>query len=167
MRKQAIQRRGLPFILFALALLNGCLVHTHIVKRATMPSVVMTATADQLVKAVNDRCKEIHSLSTVVNFQLTEGGPRKGRQRTYTSFSGYILERKPGSLRVAGNPRWSCRLLIWLPTASLLSCGFLAATKYLRAPTQSRKSHPIHWRIFDRVFLLIRCWLAAYRPMTW
>jgi len=101
-QQQAIQRRRLPLILLALSLLNGCLVHTRIVKRAKMPSVVMTATADQLVKAVNDRCQEIHSLSTTVDFQLTEGGPRKGKERTYTSFSGYILQRKPGSLRVAG-----------------------------------------------------------------
>jgi hypothetical protein len=36
-----------------------------------MPSVVMTATADQLVKVINDRCNEIHSLSTTVDFQLT------------------------------------------------------------------------------------------------
>jgi outer membrane lipoprotein-sorting protein len=102
MRKQAIQRRGLSLILLALPLLNGCLVHTRIVKQAKMPSVVLSASADQLVKAVNDRCNEIHSLSTTVNFQLTEGGPRKGKERTYTSFSGYILQRKPGSLRVAG-----------------------------------------------------------------
>jgi hypothetical protein len=102
MRKQAIQTWRLPLILLALPLLNGCLVHTRIVKRAKMPSVVMTATADQLVKVVNDRCKEIHSLSTTVDFQLTEGGPRKGKEQTYISFSGYILQRKPGSLRVAG-----------------------------------------------------------------
>jgi hypothetical protein len=42
MRKQAIQRRRLPLILLALPLLNGCLVHTRIVKRAKMPSVVMS-----------------------------------------------------------------------------------------------------------------------------
>ncbi len=146
MRKQAIQRRGLPFILFALALLNGCLVHTHIVKRATMPSVVMTATADQLVKAVNDRCKEIHSLSTVVNFQLTEGGPRKGRQRTYTSFSGYILERKPGSLRVAGNlvvlPAFDMAtdgesFKLWIPSRNKVFEGSNAVTKESSNPLEN------------------------------
>ena len=67
-----------------------------------MPAVVMTATAGQLVKVVNDRCNEIHSLSAIVEFQLTEGGPRKGKEQTFTSFSGYILQRKPGALRVAG-----------------------------------------------------------------
>jgi hypothetical protein len=102
MRKRAIQGRSGALILLALPLLNGCLVHTRTIKRAKMPSAVMTASADQLVKVINDRCNEIHSLSTTVDFQLTEGGPRKGKEQTYTSFSGYILQRKPGSLRVAG-----------------------------------------------------------------
>ena len=62
-------------MLFLSPFLNGCLVHTRTVKRATMPSAVMTATADQLVKVINDRCNEIHSLSTTVDFQLTRGGP--------------------------------------------------------------------------------------------
>jgi hypothetical protein len=56
-------------------------------RHAKMPSVVMTATADQLVKVINDRCKKIHSLSSTVNFQLTEGGPRKAKEQNYTSFS--------------------------------------------------------------------------------
>ena len=67
-----------------------------------MPSVVMTATADDLVKAINDRCQAIHSLSATVVFQATVGGPRKGKEKTYTSFDGYILLRKPESLRVIG-----------------------------------------------------------------
>lgn len=137
MRKQAIQRRRLPLILLALSLLNGCLVHTRIVKRAKMPSVVLSATADQLVKAVNDRCNEIHSLSTTVNFQLTEGGPRKGKERTYTSFSGYILQRKPGSLRVAGYlvlPAFDMAtdgesFKLWIPSRNKVFEGSNAVTK--------------------------------------
>jgi hypothetical protein len=102
MMRQRTIKSGTSLMLLTLPLLSGCLVHTRIVKRATMPSVVMTATAGQLVKVINERCNEIHSLSTMVGFQLTEGGPRKGKEQTYTSFSGYILQRKPGSLRVAG-----------------------------------------------------------------
>lgn len=137
MRKQAIQRRRLPLILLALPLLNGCLVHTRIVKQAKMPSVVLSASADQLVKAVNDRCNEIHSLSTTVNFQLTEGGPRKGKERTYTSFSGYILQRKPGSLRVAGYlvlPAFDMAtdgesFKLWIPSRNKVFEGSNAVTK--------------------------------------
>jgi outer membrane lipoprotein-sorting protein len=94
--------RATPLLLVMLPLLNGCLVHTRVVKQARMPSVVMTATAADLIKAVNDHCQDIHSLSATVEFQATEGGPRKGREKTYTSFSGYILLRKPESLRVIG-----------------------------------------------------------------
>jgi hypothetical protein len=148
MREQAIQCRRLALVLLALPLLNGCLVHTRIVKRVKMPSVVMTATADQLVKVINDRCKEIHSLSTTVDFQLTEGGPRKGKEQTYTSFSGYILQRRPGSLRVAGY--WPVVPLpafdlatngesfkLWIPTRNKVFEGSNAVTKESSNPLEN------------------------------
>jgi outer membrane lipoprotein-sorting protein len=90
----------LPALLL-LPLLNGCLVHTRIVKQEVTPANVMTSTADELVKAVNDKCNDVHSLSATVELQATVGGPRKGKEETYT-FSGYILLRKPESLRVIG-----------------------------------------------------------------
>jgi outer membrane lipoprotein-sorting protein len=127
--------------------MNGSLVHTRIAKRATMPSVVMSATADQLVKAVNDRCEEIHSLSTTVNFHLTEGGPRKGKERT-ASFSGYILERKPGSLRVAGylpvvlSPAFDMAsdgdsFKLWIPSRNKVLEGSNAVTKESSNPLEN------------------------------
>lgn len=85
-----------------LPLMDGCLVHTHRIKQAKMPSVVVTATADDLVKDINDQCQQIHSLSATVVFQATVGGPNNGKEKTYTSFNGYILLRKPESLRVIG-----------------------------------------------------------------
>src|SRR5271163_341481 len=89
-------------LLLLLPLLSGCFVHTRTIKQAKMPSVVMTATAAELVQAVNRQCQAINSLSATVEFQATEGGPRKGKEKTYISFSGYILLRKPESLRVIG-----------------------------------------------------------------
>jgi outer membrane lipoprotein-sorting protein len=144
MRKQALKRR-LSFMLL-LPLLNGCLVHTRTVKRAKMPSVVMTATADQLVNVINDRCKEIHSLTSTVNFQLTEGGPRKGKEQTYTSFSGYILQRKPGSLRVAGYllglPAFDMAtsgesFKLWIPSRNKVFEGTNAVTKESSNPMEN------------------------------
>jgi outer membrane lipoprotein-sorting protein len=96
------KRRSSALLLLLLPLINGCLVHTRTLKKVKMPTVVMTATADDLVKSINDQCQTIQSLSATVEFQATEGGPRKGRQKTYTSFNGYILLRKPESLRVIG-----------------------------------------------------------------
>lgn len=89
-------------LLLLLPLLSGCFVHTKTVKQAKMPGVVLTATADELVQDVNKQCQTINSLSATVEFQATEGGPRKGREKTYTSFSGYILLRKPEAVRVIG-----------------------------------------------------------------
>jgi outer membrane lipoprotein-sorting protein len=89
-------------LLLLLPALTGCLVHTRTVKQAKMPSVIQSATADELVQAVNKQCQAINSLSATVEFQATEGGPRKGKEKTYTSFNGYILLRKPEAIRVIG-----------------------------------------------------------------
>ncbi|HEX5236352.1 MAG TPA: hypothetical protein VFW25_13600 [Silvibacterium sp.] len=91
-----------PLLLLLLPLMNGCLVRTRRIKQAKMPSVVMTATADELVNAINTRCQAIQSLSATVVFKATVGGPSHGKEKTYTSFNGYILLRKPESLRVIG-----------------------------------------------------------------
>jgi outer membrane lipoprotein-sorting protein len=98
-----MRRRGIQnALLLLLPMLNGCLVHTRVVKQAKVPSVVMTATADELVRSINDHCEDIQSLSATVDFQATVGGPRKGKEKTITSFSGYIRLRKPEYLRVIG-----------------------------------------------------------------
>lgn len=89
-------------LLLLLPILSGCLVHTKKIKQAKMPAIVLTATADELVQDVNRQCQAIHALSATVEFRASEGGPRKGREKTYTSFNGYILLRKPEAVRVIG-----------------------------------------------------------------
>jgi hypothetical protein len=99
---QLMRRREYKPLLLLLPLLSGCFVHTKTVKQAKMPAVVLTATAAEMVQDVNKQCREINSLSATVEFQATEGGPRKGKEKTYPSFSGYILLRKPEAVRVIG-----------------------------------------------------------------
>lgn len=89
-------------LLLLLPLMNGCLVRTRRIQQAKMPTTVMTATADELVNSINARCQTIQSLSATVVFQATVGGPSHGKEKTYTSFNGYIRLRKPESLRVIG-----------------------------------------------------------------
>jgi hypothetical protein len=86
----------------ALPFLSGCLVHTRKVPRAVMPKVVMSATPEELVQRINQQYDAISSMSASVEFTATEGGALKGKEKTYASFSGYILLNKPESLRVIG-----------------------------------------------------------------
>ncbi|MFT4112964.1 LolA family protein [Silvibacterium sp.] len=100
-----MQRHRIQKALGALLLLpwlSGCLVHTRSVQQAKMPTGVKSATADELVQSINSHCQDIQSLSATVEFTATEGGAKKGKIKTFTSFGGYILLRKPEALRVIG-----------------------------------------------------------------
>jgi hypothetical protein len=89
-------------LMLALPWLNGCLWHTHRVAQVKMPQNVQSAPPDQLVETINKQYDAINTMSATVTFTATEGGSLKGKETTYTSFSGYILLRKPEALRVIG-----------------------------------------------------------------
>jgi hypothetical protein len=89
-------------LMLSLPVLNGCLWHTRRVPQATMPANVQTVPPEQLVDQINKQYDAINSLNGTVTFTATQGGTLKGSETTYTSFSGYILLRKPESLRVIG-----------------------------------------------------------------
>jgi hypothetical protein len=96
-------RKG-PILAMTLALpaLNGCLWHTRKVPLARMPENVLSAAPAQLVDIINKRYDYIDSLRATVTFTATSGGELKGSEKTITPFPGYILLRKPESLRVLG-----------------------------------------------------------------
>jgi outer membrane lipoprotein-sorting protein len=82
--------------------LSGCFVHVRRVPKAEMPKTVLSATPDQLSSLINQRYEKIHSLTAQVTFQVTEGGELKGKEKTITPFSGYIVMQRPGDVRVIG-----------------------------------------------------------------
>ena len=82
--------------------LTGCLVHVRRVPRARLPKSILNANAQQLSSLINERYSQIHSMSAQVSFQLTEGDILRGKEKTYASFSGYVLMRNPGDIRVIG-----------------------------------------------------------------
>jgi outer membrane lipoprotein-sorting protein len=95
--------RGIALALaMTLPALTGCFVHVRRVPRARMPKTILTSNAEQLSSLINERYSQIHAMSAQVSFQLTEGGIMKGKEKTYASFSGYVLMRKPGDIRVIG-----------------------------------------------------------------
>lgn len=96
-------RKGIAVaLMLALPALSGCLWHTRRVPRATMPVNVLSATPEQLVDFINRQYDLVNSMFATVTFTATQGGSLKGSVKTITPFSGYIVIRKPESLRVIG-----------------------------------------------------------------
>ncbi|HKR28448.1 MAG TPA: hypothetical protein VJS11_13385 [Acidobacteriaceae bacterium] len=96
------RRKALVVLTLVLPALNGCLWHTRKVPKAIIPAGVLSATPDQLVDIINKQYDRISALSATVTFTATEGGQLKGKELTVAPFTGYILLRKPESLRVIG-----------------------------------------------------------------
>jgi len=67
-----------------------------------MPVNVLAATPQQLVQVIDQQYEAVNAMFAQVTFTATEGGSLKGSEKTFTSFSGYIIIRKPESLRVIG-----------------------------------------------------------------
>ncbi len=83
-------------------LLTGCLKHTRILEKPQVPTVVLTATPQQLIQQVNERYDAVHSMLVTVLIQASVGGAAKGKETDYTSIRGYILLRQPSMLHVIG-----------------------------------------------------------------
>lgn len=97
-----LRRNAFLAITLALPALNGCLWHTRKVPQAKLPANVLAAPPGQLVDIINKQYDIIHSLSARVTFTATQGGTLKGSEKTVAPFTGYIVLRKPESLRVIG-----------------------------------------------------------------
>ena len=97
-----MRKRWFKAMAMLLPVLTGCLSHTRRVLQPKMPTVVMNADAAQLIGKINQQYDAVQSLSATVEFRASVGGELKGKVTDYTSFSGYILLRKPEMLRVLG-----------------------------------------------------------------
>ncbi|MGC1782777.1 MAG: hypothetical protein WA708_09680 [Acidobacteriaceae bacterium] len=81
---------------------TGCFKHTRILEKPMQPSVVLSASSEQLIQEVDQRYDAIHSLNATVLIRASVGGASKGKETDYTSIRGYILLRQPNMLRVLG-----------------------------------------------------------------
>ena len=96
-------KRFLPLTVLCYSL-SGCfMVYTtrHLpVPKA--PTLVRTVTPEDLVARLNERWKQMETLSATVEISATTLEAKKGEAQDYTSFPANILIRKPGMLRVLG-----------------------------------------------------------------
>ena len=95
-------RVGAIALAFAILPLSGCLFTTRKLPVPVAPQVTQTATAEQLVKRLNDRWDGLKTLYAKVDVQLTTQKSKEGLEKNWTSFPGIIMMRKPEMLRVYG-----------------------------------------------------------------
>jgi outer membrane lipoprotein-sorting protein len=96
--------RILPRILLLIAVvpLGGCLSRSRPVAFRMSTAVVQTATSKDLIERINAEATEIQTLKATVGITASVGGSKLGKITEYQEIRGYILARKPSSLRMIG-----------------------------------------------------------------
>jgi outer membrane lipoprotein-sorting protein len=80
--------------------LTGCFSTTRLVLKTEAPTVYQTASVEQVEQQVSERDAAVKTLQAQVQITATTGGPKEGKLKEYTSFTGYIFVEKPADLRV-------------------------------------------------------------------
>jgi len=90
------------FLLIALVPLGGCFSRSRPVAHHTSTTQLQTATGKDLIERINAQATEIQTLKATVGITASVGGSRLGKITEYQQIRGYILARKPSSLRMIG-----------------------------------------------------------------
>ena len=96
------QRVRLVVAIAALAPLSGCLFHSYKVESRISKAPLKQATEAELINRINSQAVAIKTLNATVDISTSVGGWTKGKITQYQSISGYILVRKPQTLRMIG-----------------------------------------------------------------
>src|ERR1019366_2444209 len=89
-------------VLIAVVPLGGCLFRSRPVALRTRTAPLQTATRDELTERINAEATKIQTLKATVGITASVGGSKRGKITEYQEIRGYILARKPSSLRMIG-----------------------------------------------------------------
>jgi hypothetical protein len=89
-------------LLIAVVPLGGCLSRSRPVAVDTSLAQLHTATCNDLIERINAQATEIQTLKATVGITASVGGSKLGKITQYQEIRGYILARKPSSLRMIG-----------------------------------------------------------------
>jgi len=78
------------------------LFRTRIVEPRTSTAKLQTATKQELVNRINQEAASIKTLNATVDIDTSIGGEKKGKVTDFQEIRGYILVRKPDTLRMIG-----------------------------------------------------------------
>src|ERR1700723_1327610 len=95
-------RRARILLLIALVPLGGCLSRSRPVAVDTSLAQLQTATCDDLIERINAQATEIQTLKATVEITASVGGSKLDKITEFQEIRGYILARKPSSLRMTG-----------------------------------------------------------------
>lgn len=90
------------FLLIFLLGETGCLFRTRVVETRTSTAALQTASKEQLVAYIAQEAAKIRTLNATVDIATSVGGEKKGKVTDYEEIRGYILVRKPETLRMIG-----------------------------------------------------------------
>jgi outer membrane lipoprotein-sorting protein len=82
--------------------LGACLYRSRPVAVRISTAQLQTATANDLIERINTEATEIKTLKATVGITASVGGSKLGKITEYQEIRGYILARKPSSLRMIG-----------------------------------------------------------------
>jgi len=82
--------------------LSGCLFRTRPIERQFSNAPLKTATQQELIDYVNAQAGRIQTMQATVDIDASAGDPKTGLITDYKEIRGYILARKPGTLRFKG-----------------------------------------------------------------
>ena len=89
-------------LLIAVVPFGGCLSRSRPVALRTRTAALQTATGKDLIERINAEASEIQTLKATVGITASVGGSKLGKITAYQEIRGYILARKPCSLRMIG-----------------------------------------------------------------
>jgi len=89
-------------LLIALVPLGGCLSRSRPVAHHTSTAQLQTTTVNDLIERINAEATEIETLKATVGITASVGGSKLGKITEFQEIRGYILARKPSSLRMIG-----------------------------------------------------------------
>ena len=89
-------------LLLAVVPLGGCFSRSRPVALRTSTAQLQNASGKDLIERINAAASEIQTLKATVGLRASVGGGKMGKITEFQEIRGYILARKPSSLRMIG-----------------------------------------------------------------
>jgi hypothetical protein len=96
------QKMRFLILLLAVLPLTGCFFRTHTPEKRISTAHLKEATLEELVGTINNSAAHLQTLNATIDIDTSVGGPKKGKVTDYEEIGGYLLIRKPATLRMIG-----------------------------------------------------------------